>query len=172
VTYPRRLEDNPAYINYPGWKDVRYGEGIFVGYRYYDAKDVDPLFPFGHGLSYTQFKYSELALPSEVLAGEDFHVSVTVENSGNRAGKETIQLYVRDVVSQLVRPLKELKGFEKIALAPGEVRRVTFELTPRDLAYYHPDKRAWVAEPGTFEVQIGASSRDIRLQGRFELIEG
>ena len=169
VTYPKRLEDNPAYINYPGWKDVRYGEGIFVGYRYYDAKDVDPLFPFGHGLSYTQFKYSELALPSEVMAGETFRVSVMVENAGSMPGQEVIQLYVRDEESTLVRPPKELKGFEKITLAPGEVKMVTFALGPRDLAYYAPHQCAWVSEAGTFEVQVGASSRDIRLRGQFEL---
>ncbi|MFN2305185.1 MAG: glycoside hydrolase family 3 C-terminal domain-containing protein, partial [Anaerolineales bacterium] len=170
VTYPKQLKDNPAYINYPGWKDVRYGEGIFVGYRYYDAKDVEPLFPFGHGLSYTLFKYSELALPSEVEAGETFQVSVMVENEGNLPGQEIVQLYVRDVESTLVRPPKELKGFEKITLAQGEVKRVTFELGPRDLAYYHPHQKAWVTEHGTFEVQVGASSRDIRLKGKFNLI--
>jgi beta-glucosidase len=169
VTYPKRLEDNPAYINYPGWKDVRYGEGIFVGYRYYDAKDVQPLFPFGHGLSYTQFTYSEMAMPSEVILGENIQVSVTVENIGELPGQETIQLYVHDVESRLVRPPKELKGFEKIALAPGEVKRIMFELSPRDLAFYDPHQQAWVTEPGTFEVQVGSSSRDIRLRGQFEL---
>jgi beta-glucosidase len=171
VSYPKRLEDNPAYLHYPGWKDVQYGEGLFVGYRYYDSKDVATAFPFGHGLSYTNFLYSEIALPSEVSTGEDFKVSVTVENTGNVPGKEVVQLYVRDVQSKLIRPFKELKGFDKVLLDQGEIKVVEFTLTPRDLSYYDPYQKAWVAEPGEFEVLVGASSRDIRLQGRFELKE-
>ena len=171
VTYPKRLEDNPAFIHYPGWRDVHYGEGLFVGYRYYDSKDVAPLFPFGHGLSYTQFAYTELALPSEVKHGEDFEVSVTLENTGEAAGQEVVQLYIRDVASNLRRPIKELKGFEKISLEPGEAKIVHFTLTPRSLSYYDPYQRAWVAEAGQFEVLVGASSRDIRLQGAFELVK-
>ncbi len=171
VSYPKRLEDNPAYLHYPGWKDVQYGEGLFVGYRYYDSKDVATAFPFGHGLSYTDFLYSEIALPSEVSTGEDFKVSVTVENTGNVPGKEVVQLYVRDVQSKLIRPFKELKGFDKVLLDQGEIKVVEFTLTPRDLSYYDAYQEAWVAEPGEFEVLVGASSRDIRLQGRFELKE-
>jgi len=171
VTYPKRLEDNPAFINYPGWRDVHYGERLFVGYRYYDAKDVKPLFPFGHGLSYTEFTYTELAMPSEVETGQEVDLSVTIENTGDMSGQEIIQLYVRDVASTLVRPVKELKGFEKIHLEPGESQIVHFTLTPRDLSYYDPYRKAWVAEPGEFEVLVGASSRDIRLMGKFELIE-
>lgn len=171
VSYPKRLEDNPAYLHYPGWKDVHYGEGLFVGYRYYDSKDVVPLFPFGHGLSYTKFTYSELTLPNKVALGEDFDVTVTIENSGEVAGKEVIQLYVRDPESTLVRPDKELKGFEKVALEPGETQIVSFKLTPRDLSYFDPYQKAWIAEPGDFEILVGASSRDIRLQGTFELVD-
>ncbi len=171
VSYPKRLEDNPAYLHYPGWKDVQYGEGLFVGYRYYDTKDVAPAFPFGHGLSYTDFLYSEIAFPGEVFTGEDFKVSVTVENTGDVPGKEVVQLYVRDVQSTLIRPYKELKGFEKVLLDPGETTIVEFTLTPRDLSYYDPYQKAWVAEAGEFEVLVGASSRDIRLRGQFMLVD-
>jgi beta-glucosidase len=170
VTFPKRLEDNPAFINYPGWKDVHYGEGIFVGYRYYEKKDVAPLFPFGHGLSYTRFNYSNLDIPVEVVQGDNFRVSVTVANTGDVTGQEVVQLYIRDVASRLMRPIKELKGFEKVALIPGASEVVTFDLNPRSLSYYDPHQKMWVAEPGQFEVLIGSSSRDIRLQGRFELL--
>jgi beta-glucosidase len=169
VSFPKRLEDNPAYINYPGGRDVRYGEGIFVGYRYYDMKDVEALFPFGHGLSYTSFEYSGLELPDTVKAGEDFKVLVNVKNIGDAAGKEVVQLYVRDVESSLARPVKELKGFVKVDLNAGESKIVAFNLDPRALSYYDPHQQAWVEEAGTFEVMIGASSRDIRLKETFEL---
>ncbi len=170
VTFPKRLEDNPAFINYPGWKDVLYGEGIFVGYRYYDTKDVQPQFPFGHGLSYTSFAYRDLSLPKEVKLGQPIKVSVNLENAGERAGQEVVQLYIRDKESRLLRPAKELKGFEKVHLAPGAVKEVTFNLPMRTLSYYDPHQGEWVAEPGEFEVLVGASSRDIRLRGTFELI--
>jgi len=171
VSYPKRLADNPAYINYPGKRDVYYGERLFVGYRYYDIKDVAPLFPFGHGLSYTQFAYSNLVLPSEVKHGEDFEVSLTVKNTGALTGQEVIQVYIRDIASSLERPVKELKGFEKIALEPGESQVVKFVLGPRALSYYDPYQKLWVAEPGEFEILVGASSRDIRLKGVFELFD-
>jgi len=171
VSFPKRLEDNPAFIHYPGWKDVHYGEGLFVGYRYYDTKDVAPLFPFGYGLSYTNFSYSEMTLPSEVMMGEDFKVSVTVENIGEVAGQEVIQLYIRDFESRLIRPMKELKGFEKILLEPGETKIVTFNLDPRSLSFYDPYQKRWIAEEGEFEVLVGSSSRDIRLKGTFALVD-
>ncbi|MEA3326834.1 MAG: glycoside hydrolase family 3 C-terminal domain-containing protein [Chloroflexota bacterium] len=171
VSFPERLEDNPAFVHYPGWKDVHYGEGLFVGYRYYDTKDVAPLFPFGHGLSYTKFTYSEMTLPSEVKMGETFNVSVTVENCGEMAGQEVIQVYIRDIKSALVRPMKELKGFEKVYLEPGESKIVTFDLDPRSLSYYDPYQKRWVAEEGEFEVLVGSSSRDIRLKGILELVD-
>jgi beta-glucosidase len=170
VTYPKRLEDNPAFIHYPGWKDVHYGEGIFVGYRYYDKKDVSPQFPFGHGLSYTQFSYSNLIVPEAVRQGENFTVSLTVENSGEVSGQEVVQLYIRDVESSLMRPIKELKGFDKVKLEPGKAQTVHFSLSPRSLSFYDPHLHDWVAEPGEFEVLVGSSSRDIRLQGKFELL--
>lgn len=170
VTFPKRLEDNPAFINYPGWKDVHYGEGLFVGYRYYDTKDVEPQFPFGHGLSYTTFAYRDLCLPKDVKLGEPFKATVILENVGEMAGYEVVQLYIRDKESKLIRPVKELKGFEKVHLAPGAVTEVTFNLSMRALSYYDPHQGEWVAEPGEFEVLVGASSRDIRLRGTFELI--
>jgi len=171
VSFPVRLEDSPAFINasYPGCREVNYGEGIFVGYRYYDKKDVAPLFPFGHGLSYTTFAYSNLKVAKKVKAGEKVKVSLTVKNTGKVAGKEVVQLYVGDPKSSLPRPPKELKGFAKVALKPGQSETVTFTLDERSLAYYDPHMRAWVAEPGEFEVLAGASSRDIRLKAKFTL---
>jgi beta-glucosidase len=169
VTYPKRYEDNPTYINYPGGKEVLYGEGIFVGYRYYDAKDVEPLFPFGFGLSYTTFEYSDLRVPKTARAGEPVNVSVTVTNTGKCAGKEVVQLYVSDEVSSLPRPPKELKGFKKVVLDPGESAIVEFVLDQRALSFYDPYRKQWVAEPGEFEVLVGGSSRDIRLRAGFTL---
>jgi beta-glucosidase len=171
VTYPKRLEDSPAYINasFPGCREVNYGEGIFVGYRYYDKKDVEPLFPFGHGLSYTTFAYSGLKVAKKVKAGQNVEVSLTVTNTGKVVGKEVVQLYVSDLKSFLPRPTKELKGFAKIDLKPGEAQVVTFSLDERALAFYDPQKKAWVAEPGEFEVLVGSSSRDIRLKAGFKL---
>jgi beta-glucosidase len=162
VTYPKRYEDNPSFINYPGTKEVRYGEGIFVGYRYYDKKDVEPLFPFGHGLSYTTFAYSDLQVPADAAIGDPVEVSVQVTNTGQRAGRETVQLYVHDQASSLVRPPKELKGFEKVSLDPGETATVHFVLDERAFSFYDPYREEWVAEPGAFDILVGASSRDIR----------
>jgi beta-glucosidase len=161
VTFPVRLEDSPAFINasYPGCREVNYGEGIFVGYRYYDMKDVTPLFPFGHGLSYTSFAYSNLKVTRKVKAGRMVEVSLTVTNTGKLDGKEVVQLYVSDLKSSLPRPPKELKGFAKVALAPGESETVAFSLDERALAFYDPHKHAWVAEPGEFELLVGSSSR-------------
>ena len=171
VTFPACLEDSPAWINasYPGCREVNYGEGIFVGYRYYDMKDVTPLFPFGHGLSYTSFAYSNLKVSKKVKAGKMVEVSLTVTNIGKAAGKEVVQLYVSDLKCSLPRPPKELKGFAKVALAPGEAGTVAFSLDERALSFYDPHEHAWVAEPGEFEVLVGSSSRDIRLKAKFTL---
>jgi beta-glucosidase len=170
VTFPKRYADNPTFINYPGTKEVRYGEGIFVGYRYYDKKDIEPLFPFGHGLSYTMFEYSGLRIPETVRADDSISVSVVVTNTGDRPGKEVIQLYVHDKEASLVRPLKELKGFAKILLAPGESKAVNFVLDQRALSFYDPYQKQWIAEPGEFEILIGASSRDIRARATVILL--
>jgi beta-glucosidase len=170
-TFPVRLEDNPAYINYPGENGkVRYGEGIFVGYRYYDEKKIIPLFPFGYGLSYTTFEYSSLSVVRDkIKPGEILEVSVTVTNTGDRPGKEVVQVYVRDAQSRLIRPEKELKGFRKIMLQPGESKVVDFKLTADHLAYYDPAISSWIAEKGEYEVLIGSSSQDIHLQQGFYL---
>jgi beta-glucosidase len=169
VTFPKRLEDSPAFINFPGTKEVFYGEGIFVGYRYFDKKEVEPLFPFGFGLSYTTFEYSGIEVSKSVKAGETVKILVNVKNTGARPGKEVVQVYVSDKESSLVRPPKELKGFKKVALEPGETRLVEFELDQRALAYYDPYRQEWVAEPGEFEVLVGSSSRDIRHKASFTL---
>lgn len=171
ATYPKRLEETSSFLNlsYEGARQVRYGEGLFVGYRYNDAAGVEPLFPFGHGLSYTTFEYSDLRVSERVKAGQPVEVSLTVTNTGPVAGKEVVQLYVRDVASSLVRPYKELKGFQKVALAPGESQTVRFCLKERDLSFYDPIRKAWVAEPGEFEVLAGASAADIRLKAGFTL---
>jgi beta-glucosidase len=171
LTMPMRLEDNPAYINYPGENGhVRYGEGIFVGYRYYDHKDVAPLFPFGHGLAYTQFRYDNLRLEQDSVApGESLAFSVDATNTGDRAAQEVVQVYVHDVEARLARPPQELKAFRKVALAPGQKETVRFTLEPRALQYYDDAQAAWVADPGDFEVRVGRSSRDIRLRATFTL---
>jgi len=132
-----------------------------VGYRYYDTKNVEPLFPFGHGLSYTRFAYTNLVVNPRTLEAR-----VDITNTGKRAGKEVVQLYVRDVASRLPRPDKELKGFNKVDLAPGETKQVVFKLTERDLSFYDPEAKRWIAEPGDFDLLVGSSSRDIRLQAR------
>lgn len=171
VTFPKRLEDTPAFINYPGSREVRYGEGIFVGYRYYDQKKLEPLMPFGFGLSYTTFEYGPLHLPEQAQIGADIPVTITVKNTGKRAGKEVIQLYIRDLESALARPVKELKDFAKLRLQPGETQMVEFRLDQRAFAYYDPYRQAWVVEPGVFEILIGSSSRDIRAQARISLVD-
>jgi beta-glucosidase len=167
-TFPKKLADNPTFGNYPGSDNVvHYAEGIFVGYRYYDTKNVEPLFPFGHGLSYTTFEYSDLNIDGKIDNGLKINISLSVKNSGSRAGDEVVQLYVRDIASSLERPLKELKAFKKVGLKPGETKQVQFELGERDLAFYDPARGRWVAEPGEFEILAGSSSRDIRLTGKY-----
>jgi len=164
TTFPVRLEDNPAYINYPGENGkVRYGEGIFVGYRYYDKKNLAPLFPFGHGLSYTSFEYSNLRLSAKSLTPDKtLTVKVDVTNTGKVVGKEIVQLYVRDVRSTFARPEKELKAFAKVELKPRQKKTVTFTLDREAFWHFDSGKNVWSTEPGEFEIWIGASSRDIR----------
>jgi beta-glucosidase len=170
VTFPRRYEDNPTYGNYPGAKQVYYGEGIFVGYRYYDYKGVEPLFPFGFGLSYTTFAYSGLRVPKTAAVGKPVKVSVRVKNTGERAGKEVVQVYVSDRASSLPRPPKELKGFAKVALQPGESKSVEFVLDERAFAFYDPYQKQWIVEPGEFEILVGSSSRNIRAKATVNLV--
>jgi len=164
-TFPRRLEDTPAFLNFPGESgNVIYGERIFVGYRYYDERKIEPLFPFGHGLSYTTFEYRDMKLSSPAVTDkEELTVSATIQNVGEVAGQEVVQLYVSDPESSLERPVRELKGFAKVSLEPGESKAVSFTLTDRDFAFYDPRQQDWVAESGAFTVALAASSRDIRL---------
>jgi beta-glucosidase len=164
-TFPLKLEDNPSYLSYIGEGDmVEYREGIFVGYRYYDKKNMDVLFPFGHGLSYTTFAYSNLKVDKENLKDTDkLNVSVDVTNTGKLAGKEVVQLYVADKESTVIRPVKELRDFAKVDLQPGETKTVTFTLGKRAFAYYNVQLHDWHVETGEFEIMVGSSSRDIKL---------
>lgn len=164
-TFPVKLSDNPSFLFFPGSADrVEYREGIYVGYRYYDVKHVKPLFPFGHGLSYTTFEYSNLTIDRKAIKDtESVNVTVAVKNTGNRAGKEIVQLYVQDNVSTIDRPAKELKGFIKVELQPGEQKTVSFTLDKRSFAYYNVDLKDWHVESGDFTVLIGHSSQDIVL---------
>nr|WP_301290264.1 glycoside hydrolase family 3 C-terminal domain-containing protein [Paenibacillus sp. 1781tsa1] len=167
-TFPAKLSHNPSYLNFPGEGDrVDYREGIFVGYRYYDKKELEPLFPFGYGLSYTTFEYADLKVDrTELTDHDEVNVQVRVTNTGDRAGKEIVQLYVSDVESTVIRPVKELKAFAKVALEPGESKLVSFTLNKRSFAYYNVDIKDWHVETGEFEIQVGSSSRDIHVHTR------
>ncbi len=169
TTHPYRLQDCPSYVNFPGENGKSfYGEGIFVGYRYYEKKAMDVRFPFGYGLSYTRFEYSNLSLDkTSYNPGDEIHATLTVQNIGQRAGQEVVQVYLRDEQASLARPEKELKAFSKVALQPGESKTLTLTLTRQSLAYYDPSVPGWVAEAGAFEVLVGASSADIRLRAGF-----
>ena len=163
-TFPLKLADTPAYLNWPGGAgEVRYGEGLFIGYRYYDTKEVPVLFPFGYGLSYTTFEYSNPGVSANTFKDVDgLTVTVDVTNTGNFAGKEIVQVYVHDHNSGLVRPQKELKGFAKVELQPGETKSVSVQLDFRAFAYYHPEYKQWITEDGEFDILIAASAADIR----------
>jgi len=164
-TFPRKLQDNPSYLYYGGEGDKsEYREGVFIGYRYYDKKDMDVLFPFGYGLSYTTFHYSNLKLSSNGIVDTDIlNVTVDVTNTGDSAGKEIVQLYVAEKESKIIRPLKELRGFEKVCLSPGETKTVAFTLNKRAFSYYNTEIHDWYAESGEYQILIGKSSRDIVL---------
>jgi beta-glucosidase len=163
-TYPLKLTDTPAYLNFPGENgEVRYGEGLFIGYRYYDAKGVPVQFPFGYGLSYTTFAYSNPKVSAAIFKDVDgLTVSIDVTNTGLAAGKEVVQVYVHDRQARLVRPSKELKGFAKVELQPGETKTVSVPLDFRAFAFYDPAYHQWITEDGEFDILIGASSADIR----------
>lgn len=171
-TFPIKLKDTPSYFNYPGENDkVIYGEGIFIGYRYYDKRELDVQFPFGYGLSYTDFQYSNLQVSSNNFKDTDeLHVKVDVTNSGKVKGKEVVQLYVKDKEARLIRPEKELKRFAKIELEPGETKTISFSLNTRDFTYYDPQYKKWVTDDGEFEIMVGKSSREISLIEKVSLI--
>lgn len=170
-TFPVRLEDTPAYLNFPGENGVvRYGEGVHIGYRYYDMRQMDVQYPFGYGLSYTTFAYTDLQVSSNTFRDVDgLTVRLQVTNTGSVAGKEVVQLYVQDKQSSLSRPPKELKGFAKVHLEPGETKQVEFSLDARAFSCFHPGYAQWVAEAGEFVLLVGASSRDIRLTAEVTL---
>lgn len=167
LTFPKKLSDSPAHASertFPGGNEVYYDEGIFVGYRHFDARGIEPLFPFGHGLSYTKFAYENL----EVDEGK---VSVDITNAGQRTGAEVVQLYIHDVDASVERPPKELKGFKKVCLGPGEKETLSFSLGKLDLSFWDEKVGRWTAEKGEFEALVGSSSRDVRLQGKFEYLD-
>lgn len=179
MTFPARLEDVGAHAlgAYPGVKradspivDLEYKEGILVGYRWADTKKVKPLFPFGHGLSFTEFSYGNPVADKSVMTDSDtISISLDVTNIGDKAGAETVQLYISDPKSSVMRPEKELKGFQKVSLQPGESKTVRFSLNKEDLSYFDAERHEWVAEPGVFIAKIGASSGDIRKTIKFKL---
>ncbi len=187
VTIERDFKDSPGYGYIPegfkfytGWSDsieskmkvydVIYNEGIFVGYRWYEKNKIEPLYPFGFGLSYTNFKYSNLRLSKSIFSkADEIDVSFTLANTGDRQGAEIAQLYVQDIKSSLPRPVKELKGFEKVSLVPGESKTVRITLHYKDFAFWDPGKKCWFTEPGKFKIMIGPSSADIQLSSEINL---
>ena len=176
LTFPKKLSDSPAHKserNFPGVEEtVFYDEGIYVGYRYFDKEQIEPLFPFGYGLSYTTFHYENLKLDKEKFSKNDtITVSVDIVNTGNRSGAEIIQLYVQDIESSTDRPPKELKQFEKVNLEQDEKKTVEFNLKFSDFSFYDDSTHSWVVEPGTFNILIGSSSRAIHLQKEIEYSE-
>ena len=170
-TFPLKLEDNPSYLFYGGdARGTEYREGIFVGYRYYDKKKAEVLFPFGHGLSYTTFEFSGLKLSAESVRDTDgLTVTATVKNTGSRAGKAVAQLYVGAVDSDVVRPVRELKAFSKVALAPGESKEVSFTLDKRAFAYWKQEIHDWYAESGEYTIEVGDSSASLPLKASVRL---
>lgn len=171
-TFPAKWSDNPAHSQdpeiYPGHNGkVRYAEGVFIGYRHHDRHGIAPLFPFGFGLGYTNFALSDIAVTDERFEGEGFvDVTVTIANTGERAGSAVVQLYVGDDVASVQRPAKELKAFAKVALAPGESRRVDFSLDARAFAFFSTGDQAWLLEPGDFTIRAGLSSADLPLEAK------
>ncbi len=168
-TFPLKLDDTPAQPYPGGPATVEYRESIYVGYRYFDSAKMDVLFPFGHGLSYTTFTYRDLKL---ARVGEIVTVSCKVKNTGSKAGKEVVQVYVSDVEASIFRPQKELKGFAKVELQPDEEKEISISLGERAFAFYDVASKGWVIEPGDFEIMVGSSSRDIRLRALLQLDEG
>jgi len=189
ITIEKKFEDSPGYpympegekyatdwdvdsnLNFPIY-DINYKEGVFVGYRWYESKNIEPLYPFGYGLSYTTFGYSDLKLSKKELSkGETLKVKFVLENTGKVAGAEIAQLYIQDEQASVERPVKELKDFIKVELKPGEKVLVQLEISEEDLSFYDEKTSKWVAESGKFNVMIGSSSKEILLKGSFEFAE-
>jgi beta-glucosidase len=172
-SFLKEWRDSPAYGHYPGANlRVDYAEGIYVGYRYFEKHKIALQYPFGYGLSYTSFDYSDLKItPANASETQPVEVSLSLRNSGSRAGAEIVELYVHDGHSSVDRPIKELKGFRRVELAPGETKAIRFTLDRSAFAYYSTAKKDWVAEPGEFQILVGASSQDIKLKGNLELTQ-
>lgn len=164
TTFPKKLQDNPTYHNWPGENlRVVYGEGLYIGYRHYERVGIEPLFPFGHGLSYTTFSYGKPSISGDSLSGNNkLVVTIPITNTGDVEGAEIVQAYIHDEQSRLPRPEKELQGFDKVFLQPGETKNATLTLDKYSVGYYDTELSAWIAEQGTFNVLIGASSADIK----------
>ena len=171
MTFPKSWEDCSAFNTYKKEDGTtRYEDGIYVGYRHFEKNRIQPLFPFGYGLSYTTFNYNDLKLSSkEINKNDKLTVTLKIKNTGKVKGSEIVQLYLNDVKSSIDRPLKELKGFKKVSLSPGEEKIVEFEIDEKALSFFHPTVKSWIAENGEFEVMIGSSSQDIKLKEKFTL---
>jgi len=187
ITIEKEFKDSPGYgyipkgeMLYQGWNekeekahpvyDVRYDEGVFTGYRWYEKKSIEPLYPFGFGLSYSTFNYGNLSINTDEFKNQGkVKVSFTIKNLGKRRGLETVQLYIQDVECSVPRPIKELKGFAKVDLKPGQSRNIVIELTEMDFSFWNPKTKDWFFEKGTFVIQIGSSSKDIRIQKQIKL---
>jgi beta-glucosidase len=163
VTFPRKFEDNPAYGSYDGGPKAPYAEGLGVGYRHFDGRNISPLFAFGHGLTYTTFAYADLTVPDRATGGEKTEVTVRVTNTGKRAGKETVQIYVQPVRPALPSPVKTLRGFTKVELQPGETKTVTVTLAPRSFSCYDARAKKWTVDPGQYVIHAAASAGDVKL---------
>jgi beta-glucosidase len=175
VSFEKRWEENATYKSYyddDGDKHVKYSEGIFLGYRHFDKDNIEPQFPFGFGLSYTTFEYSNLMVNKNVFKlSEPVEVQVTIKNTGSRDGAEIVQLYVRNPISSVPRPVKELKAFAKVNLKAGESKKVSFALRSDAFQYFHPEKLKWVVDAGTYSIELGSSSRDMRLSKEISFLE-
>jgi beta-glucosidase len=159
----RKEQDHPVY-------DVSYNEGVFIGYRWYEKKNIEPLYPFGHGMSFTTFEYGDLHFSKERFGENDsISVTFTVKNTGKIKGSEIAQLYIQDIKSSVPRPVKELKNFKKVDLEPGQIATVSLQLCKKDFSFWNPATRDWFAEKGKFIIHIGSSSKDIRLTKEIEL---
>ena len=174
VTFPKQYRDTPTFPHFPGdFGETVYGEGIYVGYRYYDTVEVEPLFEFGYGLSYTTFEVGSITLSSDSLlieSNQSIQVSVDITNTGTCSGKEVVQLYVHDVRTSVRKAEKELKGFEKVALAPGEKKTLTFDVDANALAHFDTRLGRWCVEPGRYQILVGTSSRNIHAAGEFRAV--
>jgi beta-glucosidase len=187
ITIEKDFKDSPGYgytkgeSLYTGWHwkeemerpvyDVEYEEGVLVGYRWYETKKINPLYPFGFGLSYTSFEYKDVKISKDKFKENDeIRVSVTLTNTGKMEGSEGIQLYIEDTESSVSRPLKELKGFTKVSLKPGETRQICMLLNKKAFSFWDPETKDWFAEKGKFKIHIGSSSADIKFTKEIELI--